>query len=318
VRVLVTNDDGIEAEGIHHLAAAVAAAGFEVVVAAPNYDASGTAASLGHLHVDQRIDMERVEMPRCEGLPAWAVAGPPGLCVLAGRLGAFGPPPDLIVSGVNAGLNTGRAILHSGTVGAALTAQNFGLSGLAVSVQSGEPWYFDTAASLAVTVLDLLVRAPARSVLNLNVPARALSEVRGVRWARLAPFGEVQAAIAEEVEGGVQFQLRASHTDFEPDTDQGMVRNGYAALTTLVGIAEAWPAEEGIDSDDPVAVRDRVVPGAPLEAVHEVPGTSGRALLHRPPQPPPSPTTDASAPAPAPGAPSTSPPSSSPQVTGTV
>ena len=108
---------------------------------------------------------------------------------LAGRLGAFGAPPDLVVSGINAGLNTGRAILHSGTVGAALTAQNFGTKGLAVSVAATEPWRWDTATTIAVEVLDVLAAAPPRSVLNLNVPALAVDEVKGVRWARLAAFG---------------------------------------------------------------------------------------------------------------------------------
>ena len=54
--------------------------------------------------------------------------------MLAARLGGFGDPPELVVSGINPGRNTGRAVLHSGTVGAALTAANFGVSGLAVSI----------------------------------------------------------------------------------------------------------------------------------------------------------------------------------------
>jgi 5'-nucleotidase len=67
-------------------------------------------------------------------VPAYAVDGPPGLCVLAARLGGFGHRPELVVSGINPGCNTGRAVLHSGTVGGALTAANFGGRGLAVSI----------------------------------------------------------------------------------------------------------------------------------------------------------------------------------------
>src|SRR5262249_6659124 len=100
-------------------------------------------------------------------------------------------PPDVVVSGINAGLNTGRAVLHSGTVGAALTAQNFGLSALAVSLQGGEPWQWDTACELALELMGMLLDSPARSVLNLNVPDRERGSVLGLRWARLAPFGEV-------------------------------------------------------------------------------------------------------------------------------
>ena len=130
-----------------------------------------------------------------------------GFWMLAVLLLRIGSEPDVIVSGINAGLNTGRAILHSGTVGAALTGQNFGAKGLAVSVDAREPWRWDTAASIALEVLDLVVDVPARSVLNLNVPALPRSEVRGIRWARLAAFGAVRAAIAEaENDGTLQIE----------------------------------------------------------------------------------------------------------------
>ena len=149
------------------------------------------------------------------------------------------------MSGINAGLNTGRAILHSGTVGAALTAQNFGAKGLAVSVQAETPWRWDTAATIALEVLDLLVEAPPRSVLNLNVPALARADVLGVRWARLAAFGAVRAAIGEaQTDGRLQIELRATNDPLPPDTDTALCESGYATLTTLVGIAESWPAEQ--------------------------------------------------------------------------
>ena len=123
MRVLVTNDDGVEAHGIHVLAAALRDASYDVLVVAPNSDRSGTGAAIGLIHADQHLDSEPVELPGCEGIPAHALDGPPGLCVCAARLGAFGTPPDVVVSGINSGANTGRAILHSGTVGAALTAR---------------------------------------------------------------------------------------------------------------------------------------------------------------------------------------------------
>jgi 5'-nucleotidase len=275
MRVLVTNDDGIDAEGIHVLAQYVVAAGHDVVVAAPAGDASGSGAALGVFHADSHIDVKQVQVPGCTA-PAWAVSGPPGLCTLAARLGAFGPPPDIVVSGINAGLNTGRAILHSGTVGAALTAQNFGAKGLAVSVAAGTPWRWDTAATIALEVLDLLLDAPPRSVLNLNVPSLPRDEVRGVRWARLAAFGAVRAAIGEiESDGALQIELRATNEQLPPDTDTALCEAGYATLTTLVGIAESWPAEQP-DPD----VSQRPVPGAPLEELHLVPDAADSRTLH--------------------------------------
>jgi len=274
MRVLVTNDDGIDAEGLHVLARFVVAAGHDVVVAAPSADASGSGAALGVFHSDSHIDVKRVHVASCDA-PAWSVAGPPGLCTLAARLGAFGEPPELIVSGINAGLNTGRAILHSGTVGAALTAQNFGAKGLAVSVDAAEPWQWETAATIAIEVLDLLIDAPARSVLNLNVPALSRSDVRGVRWARLAAFGAVRAAIGEiESDGTLQIELRATNEVLPPDTDTALCEAGYATLTTLVGIAESWPTEQP-EQD----VAQRPVPGAPLEPLHAIPDAADSRTL---------------------------------------
>ena len=192
------------------------AAGHDLVVAAPASDASGSGAAIGLFHSDSRIDVRRVAIDDCDAA-AWAVAGPPGLCALASRLGAFGPPPEIIVSGINAGLNTGRAILHSGTVGAALTAQNFGAKGLAVSVASGTPWQWDTAATIALEVLDVLAQAPPRSVLNLNVPSLPRDEVKGLRWARLAAFGAVRATIVPaESDGHLQIELARSASSSHP------------------------------------------------------------------------------------------------------
>jgi 5'-nucleotidase len=133
-RVLVTNDDGVASPGLHALARALVDDGHEVIVVAPDREMSGSAAAIGQVHIDQGIDAERIELPGLDGVPAYALAGPPGLCVLTARLGGFGDPPELVVSGINPGCNTGRAVLHSGTVGAALTAANFGCRGLAVSI----------------------------------------------------------------------------------------------------------------------------------------------------------------------------------------
>lgn len=282
MRILVTNDDGIESEGLHVLVGRLVRAGHEVLVVAPDRDWSGASSSLGRLNADEHLDARRVEIPACPDAEAWSLAGPPGLCVLATALEAFGPPPELIVSGINAGLNTGRAILHSGTVGAVLTGQNFGLSGLAVSVQATEPWRWDTAARLAVETVPLAAGAPPRTALNLNVPALPRDQVRGVRWARLAPFGEVRAAVAGIHDGRIQFELVTNDGEFPGDSDEGLVRDGWAALTTLVGIAEAWPADEGLDDPVPPQVTDRIAPGAPLHRVHRVPDASAPRTLWRP------------------------------------
>ena len=184
-RLLVTNDDGIHGPGLHALAGALADAGHEVVVVAPDYDASGTGASIGRFDLSSHLPVQRAELPGRPDIEAWALAGPPAMCVLAAVLGGFGGEFDAVVSGINAGANTGRVILHSGTVGAALTAQNFGIRGLAVSQAEPEwrgmatdrrgagTWDWGPAAALAARVTDRLLEAPPRVTLNLNVPVVA-------------------------------------------------------------------------------------------------------------------------------------------------
>ena len=277
-RVLVTNDDGIEAPGLHVLAAALDEAGYDITVVAPDRDRSGIGAAIGLVHADQHLDVEKVEMPGCDGIAAYAIDGPPGLCVCAGRLGAFGDPPT---SSCRASIPAATRVARyctPGTVGAALTAQSFGCSALAVSVDVSDPWRFDTASLIAVDVLPMLLEAPPRSVLNLNVPALDYDDVIGVRWARLAAFGSVRAAIAESGDGGLQFELRATGVVAPPDSDQGLIDAGFASLTTLVGVAEAWPSEAPGASD----VSSQVVPGAIVEPVHAVPDASAPRSLHRP------------------------------------
>jgi 5'-nucleotidase len=269
-RVLVTNDDGVHAPGLHALAAALVGAGWDVVVAAPQEDMSGSGAAIGRLHADQHIDVQSVEIPGLQGVPAFAVAGPPALAVMAARLGGFGEPPTLVASGINPGPNTGRSTLHSGTVGAALTAANFGISGLAVSigVAKDDCWEWDTAAVMAVAALHWIEAQPPKTVVNLNVPCRPLVEVLGVRWASLAPFGTVRAAIVESPEraGRLQMELRDTGVELPADSDTALVTAGYAAVTTITGIRATAPTPVADAIEDAIA---GVLPGhdtGPIEA----------------------------------------------------
>jgi 5'-nucleotidase len=235
-RILVTNDDGVWAPGILPLARAMVEAGHEVLVAAPLEDLSGSGAAIGRVHVDETIDVQPVDLPGLEGVPCYGVDGPPALAVLAARLGGFGEAPGLVVSGINPGPNTGRSILHSGTVGAALTGANFGVSGVAVSIEVGEPPHWATAARLAAMAVAWLLGAPPRTTLNVNVPDRELHDLRGVRWATLAPFGTVRAAIVESEGGRLQMELAAHDAELPPGSDTALVAAGYAAVTAIEGI----------------------------------------------------------------------------------
>jgi len=148
-RVLVTNDDGVDSPGIRALAGVAADAGLDVVVAAPSWDSSGASASLTAVQDDGRVVVEERRYDELPNVPVVAVEGAPAFISRAGLRGAFGDPPDVVLSGINVGANTGGAVLHSGTVGAVLTAAGSGCRGLAVSLDIGGPLHWETAAAFA-------------------------------------------------------------------------------------------------------------------------------------------------------------------------
>lgn len=238
-RLLVTNDDGIEAPGIHALAAALADAGHDIVVAAPLHEMSGSGAAIGIMSAETDLLVSSFKMPDRPDIEAYGVDGPPALAVMAARLGAFGEAPDLVVSGVNPGHNTGRAMLHSGTVGAALTAGNFGVSALAVSTGPGPDPAWGTACELALGAVDWLLGAPVKTVLNLNVPDVSIGALRGVRWAEPASFGTVQATLVDIGDQRLRMTLKGTGGELPPDSDTALVNAGYAAVTIINGITSA-------------------------------------------------------------------------------
>ena len=251
MRVLVTNDDGIDGPGLHALAIALDAAGHDVVVVAPSSDHSGYGAAIGDLGRRADLATTPARIPGAGHIEAHALAGPPALCVMAARLGGFGDPPDLVASGINPGSNTGRAVLHSGTVGAALTGANLGVSAVAVSVAVAPDGSvaFDAAAAVGVAAVDWALTAPAKTVVNVNVPLGALDAVRGSRWAALAPFGTVRAALRASDGGGLELSLVETGVELPPDSDTALVNAGYVAITCLAGIrADEWqPVAAEID-----------------------------------------------------------------------
>jgi 5'-nucleotidase len=235
MRILVTNDDGIDSIGLHVLARSLVPLG-DVIVVAPNTEYSGYGAAFGSLNIS-RPEVHKVEI---DGVPeSWSVTGPPALCVLLSRLGAFGPPFDLIVAGINPGANVGRSIYHSGTVGAALTARSGGVSGIAVSQAvrefgiEGQAWdqmLLDQKWESAGAVAALVVA---------EVPNLPLDEIKG--WRRtivgVAPNRALFDAKLEPIVG-----LRDAYSvvmswgdilDLPPESDGGAIRADEVSITYL-------------------------------------------------------------------------------------
>lgn len=235
-RVIVTNDDGIDSPGLRKLAARLAD-DFDVVVAAPAADMSGSGTGIGGFDPIKGVDLTTAEM---EGITAYTIAGPPGLAVMAAALGAFGRFPDLVVSGVNAGMNTGHSIIHSGTVGAALTARTFRSRGLAISLAQSDPWQWDTAVDVGVAVTHwILGRSGSPHVLNVNVPGVPLTEINGIHWADLDEFGYFRVANADVVDRKLQFVVGSSSAGTDPATDTALCAKNFVTMTPLATVETA-------------------------------------------------------------------------------
>lgn len=255
MRILVTNDDGIESIGLHELARAMTGLG-DVVIIAPDREFSGASAAVGALHEYHPVVTRR----EVEGVPeVWTLNGPPALCVLYARLGLFGEPFDLVVSGINPGVNVGRSVYHSGTIGACLTARNGGMSGVAVSQGvtgwgvEGQGWgdviklqKWHVAAEVArVFVAALIADLPTDEpvVVNLNVPNCELDEIAG--WERTVvgmepPRSLTHAALVPTGDPDV-FEVDVDYgdpIDLPLHTDGGAVESGLVAVSYLSRLAD--------------------------------------------------------------------------------
>ncbi len=260
MRILVTNDDGIDSEGLRVLAIAMQEFG-DVTVVAPDDEYSGASAALGTLH---RIHPEVHEI-KLEPLGVvWAVSGPPALCVMFARLGAFGPPFDMVVAGINPGVNVGRSVYHSGTVGAALTARVGGMTGVAVSQAvrgfgvEGQGWdemlrdqCWDGAADVAAAVVGGLASnpPPAPVVINLNVPNSDVDRMRGwqrTSTGRIPPRVIADAHLEPKVghPGSYRVVMKWGDAVSLPEgTDGGAIERGLVSVTPLGRLSEPLPPQ---------------------------------------------------------------------------
>ena len=261
----MTNDDGIDSVGLHVLARALRPLG-EVIIAAPDDEYSGYSAAFGPLNLIR----PEIHETNIEGIDkAFTVNGPPALCVFLARLQAFGPPPDLVVSGINPGANVGRAVYHSGTVGAALTARNGGIPGLSVSQDvpaggvegqgeerglSNQLW--DSAAELARIVAEQMLAHPHpdAQVVNLNLPNLPLDQLKGWKETEVGtvPHRSMTSVRLEPKEGHVgAFHVHLVEGEFKDipaHLDGGAVRDGYVSISWLSRMINQNPGSAAVDA----------------------------------------------------------------------
>lgn len=236
IRVLVTNDDGIESPGLHSLAAAALGLRAEITVVAPADDQSGSGTAVGPLRDPGPLTFEPTVIPGVPILPAYCVRFPPALAVLSACLGDHGARPDLVLSGVNAGSNLGTAVLHSGTVGAALTAANLNVPAVAVSLDlDGGRARWDTAAEVAVAAARWLRLVGLPVALNVNVPNVHVARLQGVRMAALSRLSSVRAACvsADGAQPPQDLELQLADEASGRDTDARLLELGYVTVSGL-------------------------------------------------------------------------------------
>ncbi|RRR77745.1 MAG: 5'/3'-nucleotidase SurE [Candidatus Viridilinea halotolerans] len=246
MRILVVNDDGIESEGIWQLAAGLRDAGLGAVqIVAPEEEQSGTSMAVPLHH---KLFLRPVDppAPAYAGIEAYALNGTPAGCVIAGMLAGLGPRPEVVISGINRGINAGTNVMLSGTIGAAMMAALWGIPAMAVSQmfvgETPMPWPTATWATLRLLPLLKLLPQGQAIVLNVNVPfLHDPTEVRGFRQTGLSSFFygdviDVNLDPSSESDGRRHMKLRFAHEripSFPLDSDDGAVRAGYVSVTPL-------------------------------------------------------------------------------------
>jgi 5'-nucleotidase len=242
MRVLLTNDDGIEAAGLQALRRAlVHVPGIELAVIAPDGNRSAMARS-----ITTRRPLWVQEVDFDDGTVGYATDGTPVDCVRLARLGLIeGFEAELVVAGINHGFNLGDDITYSGTVAAALEAIVLGLPGIAVSQQSnareldfrvGSAFDFGVAASFTARLVAELksVPLPRGTLLNVNVPG---AHPDGVDVARLGKrVYQDELSLVDEASGGRRLYRiygEACYERDEPGTDLAAVSQGRIAVTPI-------------------------------------------------------------------------------------
>lgn len=225
-RILVTNDDGYFSPGIQALATALGAIG-DVTVVAPQREAS----AVGHgLTLRLPLRLEKVSDA------VYAVDGTPTDCVNIALSEVFRTPPDLIVSGINKGLNIGDDVTYSGTVAGALEGALLGYPAIAVSLQYyPETADFRPAADIAATLAaNLLERPlPSRTFLNVNVPSGPAKGIRVTVQARRNHITKVNKRV--DPRGQAYFWIEEAQDDWMPHdrSDYQAIQDGFIAVTPI-------------------------------------------------------------------------------------
>jgi len=224
VRVLITNDDGIQAAGLNALRKdLIGIDGLDVHVIAPDSNRSATARS-----ITTRSPLWVEEIPFEDGSSGFATDGTPVDCVRFAELGLVGERPELIVSGINHGSNLGDDITYSGTVAAALEGIVLGIPAIAISQQSaaremdfrwGREFDFSVAAAFAAELVRRVAEdpLPADTLLNVNCPAGTPSGIEVTHLGKRLYDDQMKLVDEDPDSGRVRYQIYGFEPSFEDE-----------------------------------------------------------------------------------------------------
>jgi 5'-nucleotidase len=235
-KILVTNDDGYGSIGIIEVAEALRTVG-DVTVVAPERDMSGVGHSISIKYPVKvaQVSDRSVRTYRCSGTPAD--------CIVIGAFDLCGGTPALVVSGINRGANVGDDINYSGTVAAAIEGIIVGIPAMAISLAASWPehareHHWKTAADVAVKLAREIIAEglPRLTLLNVNVPNVAESELRGTRWVRQGrkPYRD-RVDRRTDPRGGTYYWLWGSFdaANIVEGTDLAALAENYVSITPV-------------------------------------------------------------------------------------
>ena len=228
MKILLSNDDGVYAPGIHALAKELSSLG-ELKVVAPDRNRSAASNSL-------TLTLPLKIKPLENGF--FSVDGTPTDCVHLALTGFLQPQPDIVVSGINDGGNLGDDVLYSGTVAAAMEGRFLGLPAIAVSVVGENIKHFDTAAVITNRIIKRLRthQLSGQTILNINVPDLPLDQIRGIEVTRLGRRHMAEPTIKEQDPRGSDIYWigpPGAEADAGPGTDFFAISRNFVSVTPL-------------------------------------------------------------------------------------
>ncbi|MFO0698658.1 MAG: 5'/3'-nucleotidase SurE [Nitrospira sp.] len=251
MRILVTNDDGIQSPGLTALAQALAVIG-EVWVVAPDRERTAVAHAVT-LHKPLRVHQVA---PR-----TYTVNGTPVDCVNLALLKVMPKPPAIVVSGINKGVNLGDDVMYSGTVSAAMEGTILGVPSMAISQEGRDQFRFDVGATYAMRVARLVLSQglPEETLLNVNIPNRPRRDIKGVRITCLSRR-RFHNPIIEKLDphGRKYYWIAGERVSWSrsKDADHEAIEEGFVSITpvrldsTHHGVLDHFRVWESIVSRD--------------------------------------------------------------------